>query len=187
MNSLWQMWSAGVDNDNIEGLIAESEKYPIAHTNIGFDGASNNDNYRSSEIKWVDSYQSPKVKELLWNYAEIANRNAFGFDISYLRDIQYTKYHSSTNDKYDWHVDTFWANPTMFDRKLSIVIQLSDPSDYEGGDFQFESQYENPDRVALRQKGTVLVFPSFLMHRVTPVTKGTRKSLVAWIEGPSFR
>lgn len=186
MNSLWQLWEAGVDN-NVEGLISECDKYPIAQTSIGFSGSSNNDNYRSSEIKWVDSYQSPLVKQLLWNYVEIANRNAFGFDVDYLTDIQYTKYSAQTNDKYDWHIDTFWANPTAYDRKLSIVVQLSDPSEYEGGNFEFDAQYENPNPVALKKKGSVIVFPSFLMHRVTPVTSGIRRSLVAWAEGPKFK
>ena len=77
----------------------------------------------------------------------------------------------------------------MSHRKLSMTIQLSDPDDYEGGDFVFNVNQigQSPDREQLRKKGTVLVFPSFIMHGVKPVTKGTRKSLVSWIEGPTWR
>jgi PKHD-type hydroxylase len=70
---------------------------------------------------------------------------------------------------------------------MSIVIQLTDPSEYEGGDFEIDSQYPQLPKEEIREKGSVLVFPSFIPHRVTPVTKGVRRSLVSWIEGPKFR
>jgi PKHD-type hydroxylase len=75
----------------------------------------------------------------------------------------------------------------MHDRKLSLIIQLTDPSEYEGGDFQFDSDIPQPDPAEIKQRGTVIVFPSFLRHRVTPVTSGVRRSLVSWVEGPKFR
>jgi PKHD-type hydroxylase len=75
----------------------------------------------------------------------------------------------------------------MNDRKLSITIQLSDSDDYEGGNFILDRQYQQPDSKDLRTKGTILVFPSPIKHKVTPVTKGIRKSLVAWVEGPKWR
>lgn len=74
--------------------------------------------------------------------------------------------------------------PGKANRKLSLVCQLSDPSEYEGGEFQI-----NPGGSILvpeRTKGTVIIFPSYLVHRVAPVTKGTRRSLVLWVEGPAF-
>ena len=117
----------------------------------------------------------------------MANRNAFGFDINYLADVQYTIYKGTDEGFYNWHYDTFWAGENTYDRKISAIIQLSDPADYEGGEFLLESQYEQPNSIDLKQRGTVLCFPSFLRHTVKPVTKGTRKSLVAWIEGPKFR
>jgi PKHD-type hydroxylase len=70
-------------------------------------------------------------------------------------------------------------------RKLSLVLQLSDPSEYEGGELQTMS---GPNHCAVdRQKGLIAAFPSYMLHRVTPVTKGTRYSLVVWICGPSFK
>ena len=67
-------------------------------------------------------------------------------------------------------------------------MQLSNPSEYEGGVFELtDADFTKQDKFNLKQKGSVLIFPSFIKHRVTPVTKGERKSLVGWIEGPSFR
>jgi len=69
-----------------------------------------------------------------------------------------------------------------------MTIQLSDPDEYEGGDFVFyDSSFDHPDKELLRQKGTAFVFPSILLHGIQPVTKGVRKCLVAFIEGPAWQ
>lgn len=189
MIQLWQYWRGQLNSEMIESIIQTGDQYPIADAGLGFDGSTKIDGYRSSEIRWIDpnSESNRYITDMLWYYAREANRNAFGFDIDYLPDIQYTKYHASENGKYGWHCDTFWANPSTYDRKISIVIQLSDPSEYEGGDFQLDPIYPQLPVNEIKEKGTVIVFPSFLNHRVTPVTKGTRKSLVSWIQGPKFR
>jgi PKHD-type hydroxylase len=189
MNQIWQYWQAHINESIIADIQNLGELYPIADAGLGFDGTTSNNNYRSSEIRWIDPnhFQSKFVVDMLWYFGREANKNAFGFDIDYLPDIQYTKYSADENGKYDWHCDTFWANPSMYDRKISIVIQLSDPSEYEGGDFQIDPQYAQLPADAIKAKGTVIVFPSFMNHRVTPVTKGTRRSLVSWIQGPKFR
>lgn len=189
MNAIWQIWPSHVSKDLVDAIIEESEKYPLANTSVGFGGDANTDQYRSSDIKWVNKYNanSKFIIEMLWNYGQLANRNVFGYNIDLINDIQYTTYKAADNGKYDWHHDTFWANPTVYDRKLSIIVQLSDPSEYEGGVFEIDKQYPQPDPASLKQLGTVLVIPAFLLHRVTPVTKGVRRSLVSWIEGPKFR
>ena len=189
MNQIWQYWHARVPDNMITAINETSERYPIANAGLGFDGSTDNDNARSSEIRWIDptDFNNRYITDMLWFFAHEANRNAFGFNIDYLPDIQYTKYTAEENGKYDWHHDTFWGNPSAYDRKLSIVIQLSDPSEYEGGDFEFDNQYAQIPFDQARAKGTVIVFPSFINHRVTPVTKGERRSLVSWIQGPKFR
>lgn len=187
MNQIWQFWRAGLSSQQISNIIRTGDLQPTAHAGLGFDGSSENHEYRSSEIRWIPTSASSEITNMLWYYGQAANRNAFGFDISYVNDIQYTTYSATQNGKYDWHHDTFWANPTTFDRKISIVIQLTDPSEYEGGDFEIDPQYPQFPRDEIREKGSVIVFPSFIKHRVTPVTKGVRRSLVCWIEGPKFR
>tara|TARA_B100001093_G_scaffold85020_1_gene76685 strand:- start:374 stop:850 length:477 start_codon:yes stop_codon:yes gene_type:complete len=155
--------------------------------NVGSDSATNtvNTSVRRSEVRWAG--QIEWIHKLVYGFATRANRQAFGFDISYLEDIQYTIYNGTDQGYYDWHHDTFWAGHTSFDRKISVTIQLSDPTEYEGGQFLLDPMYEQPDAKALAQRGTVFCFPSPVRHTVKPVTSGVRKSLVAWIEGPKFR
>lgn len=189
MNQFWQYWTGGVDEYLLDAIIERGDTYPAVEAGLGFDGSTPNDQYRSSEIRWIPPGVSENrfIPDLLWYFVRIANRDAFGFHVDHLNDIQYTTYHGSEGGKYDWHSDTFWANPSTYDRKLSVVIQLSEPDEYEGGDFEIDPQHPQPDPVDLRKRGTIIIFPSFLRHRVTPVTSGTRKSLVAWVEGPKFR
>ena len=114
----------------------------------------------------------------------MANKENFGFRLNNFYELQYTEYHSSEQGFYDWHQDIVWLQPTESQRKISVTVQLSDDDDYEGGDFEFNKDLPQPSDI--RTRGTVIVFPSFLYHRVTEVTKGERKSLVAWYEGESF-
>ena len=96
------------------------------------------------------------------------------FDISSVEPPQLAEY--ATGDKYDWHLD-YGPGHAAF-RKLSVSVQLSDPKDYEGGELEMW-----PSTVAPRGQGALIVFPSFLPHRVRPVTRGVRYSLVAWAVG----
>ena len=185
MNKIWQMWDGVLDTATVDKIIVACEKQDVVNATIGMGGSTKNDNYRTSEVRWVGS--DSFISNMIWDYAKEANRNAFGFDIDYLKDVQFTTYNASENGKYDWHHDTFWGNSSSYDRKLSIVVQLTDPEEYDGGLFEMDNQYEQPNAESLSAKGTVLVFPSFIPHRVTELTRGTRKSLVAWVEGPKFK
>jgi PKHD-type hydroxylase len=189
MNQHWQYWPQILNENIINSIINLGEQYPKVKPTLGFDGKTNNNQYRSSDIHWINpnDNHSKFLVDILWYFAKEANRNAFNFDIDYIPDIQYTKYYSEDNGKYDWHSDTFWANPTLYDRKLSIIIQLSDSNDYTGGDFEIDPHYHQLPKDIIRQKGTVIVFPSFLNHRVTTLLTGSRKSLVSWVQGPKFR
>lgn len=190
MKALWQMWPNQLSDETIDAIIKECEKYPVQDATIGTNNHPAAENYRKSQIRWIhgNNPESRWIKELIFDFAQTANRNAFGFDIDTVNDIQYTEYHGGDEGKYDWHCDTFWDANTPYDRKVSVIIQLSDGMvDYEGGVFELDPQYPAPDKNILRTKGTVFVFPSFLEHRVTTVTSGNRKSLVSWVEGPSFR
>ena len=176
---LWQLYEKAVDGSFVNKIhdLAEEQIVNKATT-------FNDDNeVRSSEVAWLSHHK--ELQNFLWDTVQNANRNVFGFRVENFADIQYTLYHAEQNGHYNWHIDTNWSSQTAFDRKLSITVQLSDSEDYEGGDFSF-SDVENPDKEKLRQKGTILIFPSYLSHRVSPVTKGTRCSLVAWFEGPRW-
>lgn len=143
---------------------------------------------RKSNILFIEDRA---LKTHIANFASYVNRRAFGFnlDLTYF-DLQFTEYLAEEQGHYDWHIDTvpdrLKQNPgqdSIYDRKLSLSVLLSDPDDYEGGDLELIcTDIENQ-----RKQGAATVFPSFIGHRVTPVTKGKRYSLVAWIEGPKFQ
>jgi PKHD-type hydroxylase len=124
---------------------------------------------------------------------QLANLNAFQFDLTYFKEIQFTEYTAQQEGKYDWHEDLTWTKNGPSRRKLSIVVQLSDPADYKGGLLELDRSTVGdgdgmtPSERQLRSRGTAIVFPSFVKHRVTPVLQGKRHSLVSWYEGPPFR
>lgn len=110
----------------------------------------------------------------------------YEFDIHSMENLQFTEYSDRYQGNYTKHIDKFpnEAQPNNH-RKLSFSIQLSDPSTYEGGELLIHNS-EHPI-VANKQLGCINFFPSYVMHEVTPVTKGTRYSLVGWISGPKFK
>lgn len=137
---------------------------------------------RVSEIIWQDSMQP--LGCVAQSYMEVANRQAgWNFDIPTFEQVQLSKYSGENKGHYEWHVDCFPPKEGV-QRKLTCVILLNDPSEFEGGELQFE-QLEGENM--LTAQGSVIVFPSFIAHKVTPVTKGVRYTAVTWAKGPSFR
>jgi len=121
-------------------------------------------------------------------------RHAYGFDVQGLApyDPPYVMRYE-VGDHFAWHVDNGLADPPLGSRKLSFSLQLSRATDYDGGDLEmasFASAYhpevDGPSPL-LRQHGHLIVFPSFTLHRVSPITRGVRHAIVGWIHGPPFR
>ena len=125
------------------------------------------------------------LTSLLHQYITIANRESFGVHLNNYSEHQIARYNEG--DFYAYHVDDFTTTNIKSNRKLSVTLQLSDTEDYEGGDFQFMKYINPPEKVQIRKVGTVLIFPSFLQHRVTKVTKGSRYSVVGWYEGNDWK
>ena len=120
-----------------------------------------------------------------------ANQRAgWNFDIENSEDTQFTIYNK--DQYYDWHVDQD-LDPYQqgvykgLTRKISLSVSLNDESKYEAGDFKFGYNYKETTCKELKQKGTVVVFPSFIHHKVEPVKKGVRYSIVKWFLGKSFK
>jgi PKHD-type hydroxylase len=142
------------------------------------------DRVRVTRTGWLDATPENKwIYDRVQQIATMINTMAYRFELTgFSERIQYSVYHGSEGGHYDWHVD---QGTLVTRRKLSLTVQLTDPSQYEGGNLQFlaGSQIEN----APRERGIMVAFPSYGVHRVAPVTSGTRKSLVIWITGPQFR
>ncbi|TAD89071.1 MAG: 2OG-Fe(II) oxygenase [Alphaproteobacteria bacterium] len=152
---------------------------------IGRDGGDSAESaYRRSRVGWLPN--EPRTAELfrkLASYVMSTNRAWWNFDLTeFAESLQFTEYSATDEQFYNWHVDPSPANPN---RKLSMVVQLSAADSYEGGDLEVMTS-SVPTR-APRQQGTIVFFPSYNVHRVTPVTKGVRHSLVGWIHGPPLR
>jgi PKHD-type hydroxylase len=139
------------------------------------------DAYRVSHIAWIEP--RPENHWLFHRLAVLfaqANRH-YGLELTgFVEALQYTRY--GQDQHFDWHLDLGLGQTSA--RKLSLSLQLSGPAEYAGGDLEFVSL--SPGAEA-RNLGTAIFFPSFLAHRVSPVTRGVRRSLVAWGYGPAFR
>lgn len=112
------------------------------------------------------------------------NEKYFNYDLTMIEHLQFTYYNSTEDGCHKIHTDpNVWSLP--HNRKLSLVVQLSDPSEYEGGDLLLYNGHQ--PTVIGKEKGMVVCFPSHTLHEVTPVTKGERYSLVVWAHGPKLR
>lgn len=163
----------------------EALKLPPQQATIGHGGKSIVDtSFRTSTVRWVNP-TDPK-----FHYAHVkiaqevlrANSINYGFDVSGPLEYQFTEY-SGENSGYNEHQDNDWFTQQPFDRKLSVVVPLSLPDEFEGGRLTFDLK-EQPEAL---NTGDVIIFPSFLKHRVEPLHGGTRYSIVAWWTGPTFR
>ena len=121
----WQLWRAHIDADSILALEDELDPQPA----VTFSGDATNK--RRSKVAWV---YNAMVQDLLYAYVQQA-ASVIGVDVIKQCEIQYTIYEGSKQGHYDWHHDVDWGNNSGQDRKLSITVQLSDPAEYEGGDF----------------------------------------------------
>ena len=141
------------------------------------------DDLRKSSVMFIDNIPANNwIYQRLADLAITCNNERFHFDLlGFHEELQLAKY--VEGDFFDWHLD-FGPGETSI-RKLSMTIQLSDPSEYEGGDLQF--MINQNIVTASREKGTIVIFPSFILHRVTPITKGVRQSIVGWDSGPPYR
>ena len=165
----------------IEGMTKQIE-FQDAVTGEG--QQSKKSDYRKSRIKWC-----PQNQEWGWVYKKLhdmiaeSNNKMWKFDLSTMNEqIQYTEYYGTQEGGYEWHMDC--GIEIQNQRKISVTVQLSDSDEYEGGDLEFNI---GKKLVAPRVQGAAVIFPSFYLHRVTPVTKGVRKSFVLWVGGEPYR
>ena len=158
--------------------------------NISLDGI------RKSDIVWITEQW---VYDLIWPYMASANKVAgWNYNITAAENCQVTRY--TKDGFYSWHIDGMGSHREVHNdpdnksiqgnaRKLSMSIVLN--SNFEGGDFEIagsrgKKKELSEDDDNNDEEGSIIVFPSFIEHRVAPVTKGIRYSLVAWFVGPPF-
>lgn len=180
------IWQNGFSPEEIQKIVDTGE---LAEFNKGQVGSSTDakvdDNIRDTDITWIA--QSPENGWIYQRMSQIAtrvNHDKYQFDLSHFQPFQYGKY--KPGGHYTWHYD---SGPNLPEhRKLSFVLGLTDPELYEGGELQLNVHggQETPHSMKLR-KGDIVVFPSWVTHRVTPVISGERMTMVGWAVGPKFK
>jgi PKHD-type hydroxylase len=176
-------WEGAFTEQELNWLQQKAKEADLAGSVGGAGNEGVNSNLRRSQVSWLDNNSNTKwVFEKLAHVVSSLNAQYYNFDIcGFGEPLQLTNYDHSENGMYGWHQDYGGT----ISRKLSMVIQLTDPSEYEGGNLQVFTS-KQPTNIR-KQRGLIAVFPSFVVHQVTPVTQGTRQSLVAWVSGPSFK
>jgi len=186
MNEIpYWIWKSIISPETCNTIIKEyfnkEQSMEGVYNNMEIDGDSK---IRKTNVCWAD--QDSHLSCMLFNYILLANQKTnWFFDITEIAPVQIGEY--EIGGKYDWHPDAevYERNGTGYQRKISLTLQLSDPNSYEGGDLEFEGS--RGSITVPKDQGTIIVFPSSLSHRVTPVTKGIRYSAVGWASGPYFK
>jgi len=176
-------WEGAFTEQQLDWL---QQKAKVAEQNAqvgGGSGGSVNTNVRRSQVDWLGNTDETQwVFEKLAHVASRLNADNYRFELTGFGErLQLTNYDQSENGMYGWHQD-YGGNVS---RKLSMAVQLTDPSQYEGGNLQILTTDEAVN--VRKQRGIIAVFPSYVLHQVTPVTQGSRQSLVAWVSGPAFK
>lgn len=185
LNHPFVTWDDAFSEEELEQIKAYALKQPITDATVNDGSVEPPPDVRKSKVAWIaNNNEVPWLYDRLAWVARKLNAQFFEFDLyGFMEDMQFTIYSEDTNGHYTWHIDS--STTSVAPRKLSMVLQLSDPSEYEGGELEVLNA---PEPIAVdRKKGRIAAFPSWALHRVTPVTKGTRYTLVVWICGPAFK
>ena len=196
---MFYLFPSAISKEKCEGLLEyciKNTKFQTASVlNVGdYDVASDNlgridPKIRKTDIAFVapDGQEDNKVNEIAWHFLTLANEIKFNYNFVSFQPVQFARYRDGGH--YGWHQDTSGISPQGESRKLSLTFSLSEPKTYEGGHLEFyrgEKLMEEQVIEDIREQGSVVVFDSRDYHRVTPVTKGTRYSIVCWTVGPNF-
>jgi PKHD-type hydroxylase len=194
-----------LNNEEISKILEYSKTIPPVSANVGR-GENEKEKYKiDSHIREVDSGFVPRVRKSInkwiilenetnWLFKKIiteihrVNQENFNYILKFVENLQLTEYNQDQQGFYSKHIDCGMNDNIEYYvdiRKLSFSIQLSDPKDYEGGELIIYN--ENKKALMPKERGTIIFFSSNLLHEVTPVTKGTRNSIISWVQGPNLR
>lgn len=182
-------------NQELDAIIEYTSKLEVRKGLVATGDTAENEklnDYRKSNIAFfTPSKENEWIFKKLNITIEDLNAQHYNFILNGYDALQYTEYNASYDGKYDWHMDCMLGGTLpdkMYEmRKLSFSVILNEPNvDFEGGNFELMINSTTPTTI-VAPKGTVIFFPSFMIHRVSQLTKGKRKSLVGWVTGPKFR
>lgn len=179
------VWENGFSKQELNWLQAQAKNSNDRATVGGNPDPEQLSKIRRSQISWLNcTAENRWLFEKIGSIVSSLNAQFYQFELTGFGEaMQLTNYDQSEEGMYGWHVD--YGGKMSPSRKLSVVLQLSDPSEYDGGNLQVCSA--GPTINVSKQRGLLVAFPSYVLHQVTPVTSGSRQTLVAWISGPKFR
>lgn len=181
-------WEDFLTKEEIEYLSNIQSEQDIMPATIGMSSNPIIDkSIRSTKLAWLEPNEhNYKIWDKFAKVIAEVNSRFFHYDLTgFYEPMQLGIYAAEDNGHYDWHIDMYKENKDA-PRKLSMVLMLSDPSDFEGGKLLIKTDRDEP-RTLDMIKGRAWFFPSYMLHKVTPVTKGIRKTLVLWVGGPPFK
>jgi PKHD-type hydroxylase len=140
--------------------------------------------YRRTDLIFLEDPSLTSIYATVADAVTYVNANYYKWALTTVEKLQYSMYREDNNGFYCVHTDSGLKGNNGSCRKLSFSILLNDPTEFEGGELLFH--YGPNYHSANLKKNQLIFFPSYLPHSVTPVTKGVRKSLVGWVQGPNF-
>ena len=179
-------WENAFTEEELESIKEQATALIVEPGSVNYNSSAGiRKSVREAKVSWINyTQESSWLYDRMAGVASSLNAQFYNFDLhGFVEEMQFTLYNGEEKSHYTWHVDKTDTAPST--RKLSMVLQLSEPSDYEGGELQIWHAVE-PVTIN-KKKGFIAMFPSYVLHRVTPVTKGVRCSLVVWVAGPAFK
>lgn len=177
-------FNRGFSKEELNKIYNDLAEIPFQRATV----INDDDKIRRSNIKWI-----PQNEKWHWLYSKLmqmaqeANNQLWKFDISSAPEaIQYTEYEADEKGHYGWHQDIGPGQPST--RKISITVQLSEANEYDGGELKIwlGGDMDNCS-IGPKGAGNVIIFPSYMPHAVTEVTRGTRRSFVLWLGGGHYK
>lgn len=183
------IWASGFNIEECNKIKDICELYEFQQARVGesSSGGITDGDIRKTNIVWLPPKQD--TEWIFYRMNQIAgkmNYDKFQLELTNFDGFQYSKYEQGGH--YKWHTDTVLSPATGLFRKLSLVLMLSDPEDYTGGDLLLAPNGDNDKAATIRlKKGEILAFYSHIAHKVQPVETGTRVTLVTWVTGPKLK
>lgn len=181
----YQVWNGAFTPAELDAIEAYGDRLPQSWGTVLSDGPE----MTYDTLRVARTAAMPPTPEIAWLYERLErvirvfNHRTYQFDLSgFSEPFQYMVYHGSDGGHFHWHVDN---GKLPAPRKLSASLQLTDGALYEGCDLEINGSHQI--ETAPRTRGSLVLFPSYVLHRVTPIRSGTRKALVIWATGPRFR
>jgi PKHD-type hydroxylase len=184
----WVYWDDAFTAEELEKIVCYCESFELEQGTTFAATQEQTEEIRISNIRFHErNTDTAWIFDRLNFVIQAINEKFYNFNLNGYSKFQYTTYNADNGGHYDWHMDMPVGQihtPDIELRKLSLTLQLNDT--FSGGEFMINpGKEENSDTIPMK-KGRIILFPSFMIHKVAPVNMGTRRSIVVWVLGPKF-